>query len=119
MHKYNLSDDGKIYLKMVKDKCLYSSINLRNLRSCNAYARLSDKRYIQIIGFIVDSASKDLTICNFIEVKTHKYAKFMKKVIKINSSESCVYTENIKNICVFLKVNNSSYLCPLPNLLHY
>lgn len=112
-----LSDEISLYKRMTKDSCLYSS--KVNRRSNNSYAILNNNSYIQITYFLHDEINrKDYTIykqlqtCDLFKGKSN----FMKKVIKVGNEEMAIESNNLRQICVFIKAGDNRYICAIPNV---
>lgn len=117
---FRLSSNTQTFMRMIKSGCLYASIEKENLRSCNSFAQLTDKRYIQIITFLVDLESdSEVVMCNFVQTTRSKYSDALQKIIKIDTEASAVKTIDVDKICVFVHVTDSRYICSVPNLYKY
>ena len=117
----NISGEKNLYFKrMVKDSCLYTSCEITNPRSCNCYAQLNDKSFIQIVKFVVNTESlEEITVCKKMEVSALKDCSSIFKVTKINEDNTLIDTASISRVCVFLSVNRKNYIIAVPHLYYY
>ena len=115
-------DRAVSYKKIVKNCCLYSSCKKNNQRSDNSFAQLSSGQYAKLNYFIVDSyTEKEYTIAQkvlTIDAFDNKVC-MLKKVIKIDSEESAVITNDIEKVCVHMKLHDTEYVCAVPNSHYY
>lgn len=122
-NQFGVSDDSRVYYRMVKDGCLYASCLRPNLRSDNSFALLKDNRRIKIHEFIVDIKSKtEITTCEEIQGFSHNFGSyhFLEKVkCTNNTTVLAVPTEDIKFICVFSNIDEEEFIVPVPNLYYY
>lgn len=118
--KFELPEKTRYYIKMVKDSCLYLSIEKINCRSCNSYAILCDSTFIQIRRFFVDEESNtESCLCNVIQTRPSKYCPNLHVVLHVNSETITCQTNLISKVCVFIENNKKRYICSVPNLYHY
>lgn len=111
---------AKIYHRIVKNGCLYTSCLSRNNRSNNSFAQLVDGRYVKIVSFILDIESNiAITLCNNINVIFCEESKFLYKIISFETDLCAVTTKNIDKICVYVNVGDNMYIAAVPNLLFY
>ena len=120
-----LFPESKTFKKMVKDRCLYTSMRNRRVKTDNSFAVTEINVFIQIIDFIVDERSKkEFTICKMVEVEPivstrGNYMPIM-KVKKIHDTETAILTKTIKKVCVLIKpAEEDRFISPVPHLLHY
>ena len=120
LQKYRLSEHTHIYKKIVKNNCLYKSCTPEYKRSCNHFAQLEDGSYIKIINFLVDLETEtQITHCYPLITSEVSYCKNLKKVRNINSKSIYIFTHLIDRVCVSVDINETQYICPVPNLQHY
>ena len=82
-----LSDECQFFLKMVKDNCAYTSFEQQNERTCNSYAMLKDKQFVQLHYFIKND---DQIFCIYRNVlvvphNLHDYLYILQYVMKLKS----------------------------------
>ena len=115
-------DSTLVYFRMVRESCLYSSERLPNKRSNNSFVQLKDESFIKITCYLVDTENdNEFILCKKIKTLNcfgNAY-KQMKRINYIEEEITAVATEEIKTICVFIKIQQNMYICPMPNLLHY
>lgn len=122
LQKFNLSRKySRAFSKMVKCGCLYNTSKKDNDRSCNYYAQLTDGRFIKIYLFVIDEEQEEeYTIYNAIETENFLSMNNPIKIVENTSAEfNKVYTKNIRTVCIFQKIGQMEYICPIPNLYHY
>ncbi|KAL7297223.1 hypothetical protein TKK_0009628 [Trichogramma kaykai] len=107
---------------MVKNGCVFESMNISKNRSNNSYALLQDRSYIKILCFLVDE-EKNIELTQCYKVATVncfglRYSK-MKIVSEIETNTSTIVTKDICKICIFMEIDKKSYICEVPNMLHY
>ena len=74
---------------------------------------------MKLVHFIVDENSREeLTICEVIKTKAHKYTNIVKEFVEI-VEEICINTKEILKNCVCVEIENNIFLTPIPNMLHY
>ena len=120
MKNVGLEDNVEIYLKCVKDHCLYESYLTRKSRFDNTIVKLNNGVFIRIICFVIKYDEEVQVACNYVETRncfTSSYSKF-KIVENINTEVMFVPTRSIERNCVSVDLENK-YICPVPNLLHY
>lgn len=119
VNSFNLNPSSKVFHKIVKNKCLYESSTIQKKRSNNSFVLLSDGRFAQIHAFILNG-NDEQTICSIVRVKYfYENFKTMYVVDCFQSERICFPTSSITKICVVFKVFEKTYICPIPNLLHY
>ena len=116
-----LDADSQVFLKCVKDHCLYESTFIKKTRSNNTIVQLNDGSFLRIICFIVNiEGEQDQTIGNIVntsECFNSSYSAF-RIVDNINAEITFVSTNSINRNCVFMDLEYK-YICPVPNKLHY
>lgn len=118
--QFNISASAKIYYRIVKNGCLYTSCLLRNNRSNNCFALLLDGTYVKIISFILDTESNiAITLCNKINIISCEQSSFLYKIVSFETDLYAVATENIDKICVYIDIRDNMYIAVVPNLLFY
>lgn len=121
IQKLQLSCESVSFKRMVKDKCLYSSIVRKNERSNNSYAQLNNGLFVKILEFIVDEQLvKEFVVFKYI-VTENAYRNqhpYFKKVIGLEKYIKALPVETLQKIAVFLRIGNNEYICSVPNLLH-
>ncbi|KAJ8676360.1 hypothetical protein QAD02_012147 [Eretmocerus hayati] len=89
-------------------------------KSCNYYAQLKCGSFIKILRFFVDlRETEENTLCQFINVRSNRYARTVKEVTSIDENEESIPTDVIDKICVYMKIGLDEYIIPAPNMLHY
>lgn len=119
INQLNLSRQTVSYKKIVKDKCIYSIIRSKMERSDNSYAEMKDGSFIKIKLFIVDEVTNsEYTLCQTLitEKAWQNNCPVFKRIIHRNNDFFAVDTNDIKTICVFMKVENVEYICSFPNV---
>ncbi|KAJ8671016.1 hypothetical protein QAD02_002275 [Eretmocerus hayati] len=113
-----LSQNARVYVKMVKNGCLYRSMNNRSVRSDDSYAQLDDGNYIRIVEFITDAGcDTSITVCKLLEVRRIINDEFPTAMITVeHRDDSYVDTKKINSICVAVEIDEIVYLTPPPNL---
>ena len=108
------------YNRMIKDSCLYMSCLIINAHSCNSYAQLSDKSFIKIVKFVVDTENLiEKTVCKKIDVFSLKDCPSIFEVSKIHADDTLIDTASIHRVCVFLPVSKTISIIPVPHLFYY
>lgn len=121
VQKLQLSPQAVSYKRLVKDKCVYSSITRQNERSNNSYAQLSDGSFVKIIEFIVDEQlESEYVIFKYLVTENafRNQHPHLQKVISLQTSVQATYVESLEKIAVFIKVKEKQYICSVPNLLY-
>lgn len=121
LEQFQLYDkDFKVFMRIIKDNCIYGSCERANLRSCDSFARLDDGRFVEIHSFLVDEKNlEELTLCKVIQTRPNKFSRIIQEIEFISDRLSIIPTEKLSTICVFMKVKEVSYICKVPNLIHY
>lgn len=117
-----LSNESRVYRKIVKDRCLYTSCRKNRIRSDNSFAITHEKAYVQVVDFIIDAQTRmEYTICKFLitEEIFHNDFLSLKMITNISDRLVAVETNNIDRVCVYINVNNVMYICAVPNLHFY
>ncbi|XP_051172372.1 uncharacterized protein LOC127288776 [Leptopilina boulardi] len=109
------------YIRMVKNNCLFMSDAKINKRSNNTYALITNKSYVKIKSFIVDRFNKlEYTIVQKLFTTNALGSKCnMLKKVENMSEEFAILTNTLETVCVFIEIDNDSYICALPNLKLY
>lgn len=119
----NLSPERTVsYAKIVKNGCLYSSSKRINQRSNHSFAQSTNGCYVKLNFFIVDSNNgKEYTIVQKVYTDNvfGEKCKMLKKILRIDSTEVAVTTNEISKVCVFMKFKDFEYICSVPNLHFY
>ncbi|KAJ8685505.1 hypothetical protein QAD02_021298 [Eretmocerus hayati] len=119
--RLGLTMQSRMYGKMVKDGCLYTSKRTTPLRSNNSYAKLTNGHYIQILNFIVDrSLSQSLVVADVFSVQPAFPNRNLSIVIIVGISQKnhIVDTDLIETICVSVSLSDTTYLIVPPSLYH-
>ena len=119
IEEYNLSPCSQAYQRQIKNGCLFLSKRKELLHSDNSYAMTDTGNFIQIIEFIVDRVNlKEVTVCNKINVQNAfaNVSTNIKEIINVEENATIIQTDEIKRICVHMKVGNKSYISALPNM---
>ncbi|KAJ8677696.1 hypothetical protein QAD02_013483 [Eretmocerus hayati] len=116
--RMGLSQDARIYRKMVKGGCLYRSMHNKSVRSDDSYAKLNDGTYIHIVEFVVDECQdRSTTVCNFLQVQPFINRDLATVgIVSENHVSAHIDTRNIETVCVAVQIDDSVYLTPPPNL---
>lgn len=118
--RYNLSFNSVIYTRIIKDRCLYTTNHRENSKSCNYYAQLKDLSFIKIINFVYDpNASRNYVICDKLITTTSIYNQFMHRIHPLDENPIIINTSELNRVCVYIEIENDSFVCPLPNLYSY
>ncbi|KAL7288253.1 hypothetical protein TKK_0017593 [Trichogramma kaykai] len=123
IQELNISNESRIYRKMVKDRCLFNSSKTNRQRSDNSYAITHDGTFIQILDFIVDPINRlEFTLVRMINIENiypNREAS-IKKITEISENIFAIKTADIAKVCVFISIDkNISYVGPVPNLYYY
>ncbi|KAL7299457.1 hypothetical protein TKK_0007698 [Trichogramma kaykai] len=111
--------NGKKFLKIVKDNCLYESALMRKNRSNNSFALLDNGLYVRIIAFEILHDSREISHVNYLKVENiYNNYKYFMKITKIDKKIETIPTSCIERVCVNINVNGN-YLVSVPNLMHY
>uniref|UniRef100_A0ABD2W9U7 Ubiquitin-like protease family profile domain-containing protein n=1 Tax=Trichogramma kaykai TaxID=54128 RepID=A0ABD2W9U7_9HYME len=111
--------NGKKFLKIVKDNCLYESVLMRKNRSNNSFALLDNGLYVRIIAFEILHDSREISHVNYLKVENiYNNYKYFMKITKIDKKIETIPTSCIERVCVNINVNGN-YLVSVPNLMHY
>lgn len=114
------SATARLYMRMLKDGCAYSSCKIVNQRSFDSYAKLSNGIYIKIIAFIFDeNTNQTLCLCNKITTIESDHSEFVKFCAHISPDTTSVKIDEIEKICVFVEMDGVSFITACPNLLNY
>lgn len=123
IERFELSEESSLkFEKIVKNSCLYESLSRKKQRSNNSFAQLTNGEFVQIVEFVLDSETEqELTVCKKLKTKNVSQVHWttVQQVIEIVAEKSVINTESITTICVYISVDEISYICPLANLLHY
>lgn len=122
VNNLQISEHSQVFLKIVKDGCVYVSYLKSTQRINNSFAQLKDKRYIRIHSFIADDdTKKELTICNVVHTRNSFKNNYneLKIIQKIDEEQLIIPTIDIEKICVLINLPDHMYICNVPNLLHY
>ncbi|KAJ8670010.1 hypothetical protein QAD02_001269 [Eretmocerus hayati] len=117
MAKFGLPETTVSFRRAVKSGCLYSSNNLRNIRSNNSFALTSDGLHIRISEFYYDAITGlERTLINRVDVEEIFEDLIMpiKRVIGISPEMETIGTDTIERICVFMEVGDKRYISPVP-----
>ncbi|KAL7295125.1 hypothetical protein TKK_0011592 [Trichogramma kaykai] len=111
----------KIFSTMIRKHCLFASSKKPNRRSNNSFALLEDEEFVQIEQFIVDcETDNEYILCKKLHLRSdRKICQQIKRVNYIDNNVELVETKKIKTICVYVKIGDNQYICPVPNDLHY
>ena len=116
---FGVSPSTIAYERAVKDGYLLMSSKRKNQRSDNSFALLSNGQFIRILYFLEDRVNnKEITLCNIINTST-SVCNHLSLVQSIESGIVAVDTQEIVQVCVFVKVRENCYIAKLPNLHHY
>ena len=117
-----LSRETVSYHRMIKDKCIYSSVNNMEQRSNNSYAKLIDVCFVKIEKYLVDPLLvKEYTICRDL-ITQNAYGNLGEPIKKVNCSSNnlrAVDTGEIEKICIFMKIKNTEYVLSVSNMYDY
>ncbi|XP_023315519.1 uncharacterized protein LOC111693857 [Trichogramma pretiosum] len=123
IQELNISNESRIYRKMVKDRCLFNSSKINRQRSDNSYAITHDGTFIQILDFIVDPINRlEFTLVRMINIENiyPDREASIKKITEISENIFAIKTADIAKVCVFISIDkNISYVGPVPNLYYY
>ncbi|KAJ8669893.1 hypothetical protein QAD02_001152 [Eretmocerus hayati] len=117
--RLNLTEHARLYYRMVKDGCLYTANSNRSKRTDNSYAQTVNGDYIQIKKFIVDEyTNESFTECTVWRVRPASLDRYSPTVILVDIIQRVAFynPNDIKTICVCIKIDDITYLTPLPNL---
>ena len=107
LREFNISDNYKVYSRMVMKGCLFGSSTKINKRSCNYFAQLRNKQFIKMKYFILDITRKsEITLCQAIKTKLNQYSTEINEVLQISNQISAVSTLDIENISVYIETEN-------------
>ena len=115
-----LEDNVEIFLKCVKDHCLYESHLLRKTRSDNTIVKLKNGIFVRIICFVIKQDEEAQLACNVVNTRTCFDSSYEQYRIIENIIEEVWFTptRSIERNCVSISLENK-YICPVPNTLHY
>lgn len=125
--QFNLSQNLKVYKKMIKNKCLYMSSDIQNKRSDNSTVQLLNGQYARIKCFVVDifNGYQNFIYQNLI-TRSHNIcqgAPQIKIVENIDDELNLANVSEIKGICTYFSINTEkfkgTFVCALPNLMNY
>ena len=121
VEELHLTVETVSYKRMIKDKCIFTGLKNKKERSDNSFAKLKDGSIMNIQQFLVDKFSqaeytiyRPLTTVNAFQDQ----CRVLQKVTAYNNDLRVANTNDIEKICVFLKINDAEYICPVPNM-HY
>ncbi|KAJ8677889.1 hypothetical protein QAD02_013676 [Eretmocerus hayati] len=116
--RMNLSQNARIYRKMVKAGCLYRSMHAKSVRSDDSYAQLYDGSFIHIVEFLVDeNLDRSTTVCKPLQVRPVMGRNLPTVIIVCeNNEDAYINTSNIRTVCVAVRIDDVVYLTPPPNL---
>ncbi|XP_043480061.1 uncharacterized protein LOC122509849 [Leptopilina heterotoma] len=121
INKLQLTSKAVSYKKMVKSKCLFSVNVEKNNHSDNSYAELIDGSFVKIKQFIVDEQlEKEFAIVQVFvtENACQNLYPYLKKMVDFERGLRAIPTKNVKNISVYLEVQQDEYICSVPNLFY-
>ena len=105
--KLDLSHRARSYKKMVKGGCLYLSSTKENRRSNNAFAKLIDGSYVEIIEFVVDKEStKEFVIVKQLRTRPAftGQLEMLQKITSIADRETVIPTADLTKVCVNINI---------------
>lgn len=115
------SENSKYFEKVTIKGCLYESFKKKKERSNNSFAQLDNKQFIRIVGFVYDEDKKE-EILFYNDICTKSYDnnhQYLKIVETISNDIKRTSTNNIERICIYMNIKNQSFICSVPNMLHY
>ena len=88
----------RAYIRIVKNRCLFDSLEKNNDRSCNCYAQLGDGIFLKCFAFTIDELNHYKgTLYYIIETKQRKFCNIIEEVTRISNEITFVPTA-----CAFL-----------------
>ena len=119
-NEYDLSNESKYFLKVVKNFSVFDSNKIKNPRSDNSFALTNEGVFINIHKFIIDYATNsEITLCQKINTENFPGLNYLKKVIDVDEELSILNTTNIIKNCVYMKVGHQKYISIVPNFHSY
>ena len=123
VQQYNLPEEHtRAYKKLVKDNCVFKSIDIKCYRSDNSFAVTADGDFIQIKQFIINSHDKiEYTVCRKVEVANNQNENLrsMKLITNINPHLIAIETRKLKKLCVVITIEENSYISAVSNMYHF
>ena len=105
VQNFSISRSSKIFLKMLYERCLFSSARKINVRSRNDFVQLKNRQFVQIIDFLVDLDNDDeIIMCKLIETRQNRYLNTVNDIITLSNEISAIPTAHIDKVCVILKI---------------
>lgn len=122
IREFSLSDNAASFNKMVINGCLFISNIKINKRSDNTFVHLVDGSYGNIANFIVDKETKkELLLLQTLKIRPvfRNHHKFYQKVVDVTDDISIRNVSEIYTICVYIVINDESFICSVPNVVSY
>ena len=113
---------SQAYHRFVYNGCLCQTSKKQLHRSNNAFAQMSNGDFIQMVEFIIDSVNNtEVTAYNKVIVENvfSNVCDNIKKIVKINKDLQITTTQNIQRLCVYMEIENRSYISALSNMYSY
>ncbi|KAJ8685441.1 hypothetical protein QAD02_021234 [Eretmocerus hayati] len=117
--RMELTQNARIYKKMVRGGCLYRGLSQRSVRSDDSYAQLKDGSYIHIVEFVIDlDLDRSVTVCKRLQVRQAFELGSLPTVIIVEErdSDEVIETSLLNSICVPVQIDDVIYLTAPPNL---
>ncbi|KAL7291425.1 hypothetical protein TKK_0005767 [Trichogramma kaykai] len=113
---FQMNPHSLLYPRAIIDGCLYASNSQMCKRSNNSFAQLKNNEFIYILDFAVDAIGNIGSVIYY-SVKTGaQLSKFMFYVDKIDDKVMLKNSSEIRNICIYINLNNKAYIAGLPNM---
>lgn len=110
------------FAKAIKNGILFSSCDICINKTNNSFAELNGGTYIKIVNFIIEKDNKrEIILYKTFSTRTEQVLslnnKFLKKISTESEELKHIGIEELINICVLMEVNDSKYICSMPNTI--
>lgn len=107
------------FSRLLRENYLYCSSTGHREKLDSSICKLKNGNFIKIVKFVISKDYKfQKILCNLIQFQQNdmisQYSS-LKQVLGISEELDIVETEDLVNVCVFMKIKNKTFVCDLPN----
>lgn len=117
--KLHLPSTARVFTRLVKSGCLYTSCQVVNKRSCNFFAKLKNGNFIKIVAFVLYPDRNVVLIYKQLSLMGHQSSNYIQKCINIARNIQEVGVCELMAPAIFVRIKYLKYIVAIPNLFHY
>ena len=118
----NLPENNmQTFKKLVRNESAFKSCHKSLKRSDNSFAQIDNGQYIQIQDFIVGTENNiEYTLYKRVQVEnTLDINTYVKRVLSIDNEINFIETNQLKKLCIYMKINKKHYISAMPHMYRY